>query len=67
MLVLQVELTRAWEVENTTALASAREDAEGLVRKVTLLKGELTELHRAWEVVEEKFHSLSNVSADSVR
>jgi hypothetical protein len=28
MLVLQVELTRAWEVENTTALASAREDAE---------------------------------------
>jgi hypothetical protein len=29
------------EVKNGTVLASAREDAEGFVRKITLLKGEL--------------------------
>jgi hypothetical protein len=31
------------EPENTVALASAHEDAEGLVQKVTLLEGELAE------------------------
>jgi hypothetical protein len=58
MLVLKAELTRALEVENAPALESAPEDAEGLVRKVALLEGELVEAHRAREVVEEKFHSL---------
>jgi hypothetical protein len=48
--MLQAELTRAQEVENTATLASCREDAKGLVRKVTLLEGGLAE---------EKFHSLS--------
>jgi hypothetical protein len=36
-LVLQVETTWAPKAENTTALASAHEDVEGLVRKVALL------------------------------
>jgi hypothetical protein len=31
------------EVLNAVALASTREDAEGLVQKITLLEGELTE------------------------
>jgi hypothetical protein len=39
-----MELTRAWEVEDVAALVSAREDTEGLVRKVTLLKGELAKV-----------------------
>jgi hypothetical protein len=38
------------EVENTTVLASAREDVESLVRKIALLEGELVVEHRAWEV-----------------
>jgi hypothetical protein len=38
------------EVENTTVLASAREDVEGLVRKIALLEGELVVEHWAWEV-----------------
>jgi hypothetical protein len=43
----------AWErvsrvvAENTTALAFAREDAEGLVRKITFLEGELAEERQA--------------------
>jgi hypothetical protein len=32
-----MELTRAWEVENVTVQASLREDAEGLIRMVTIL------------------------------
>jgi hypothetical protein len=35
------------ETENVVVLASAREDAEGLVRKVALLEGELAEARRA--------------------
>jgi hypothetical protein len=31
------------EAENATTLASAREDAEGLVQKIALLEGELAE------------------------
>jgi hypothetical protein len=45
-------------------LASIWEDAEGLARKVALLEGELAEAHRAWEVAEEKFRSLSGMSAE---
>jgi hypothetical protein len=39
----QSELTRVREVKNVAALASIWEDAEGLIRKVTLLEGELAE------------------------
>jgi hypothetical protein len=39
--VSQTELTQAWEVENVMVQASVREDAEGLIRMVALLKGEL--------------------------
>jgi hypothetical protein len=67
MPVSQVELTRMQDVENVTMLASAQEDAEGLVRKVAVLKGELAKVHRAREVPKEKFHSLSNVSTDGAR
>jgi hypothetical protein len=35
------------EAENDAVLASAREDAKGLVRKISLLKGELVEERRA--------------------
>jgi hypothetical protein len=38
-----MEPTRAWEVEHATVLASVREDAEGLIHKVTLLEGEHVE------------------------
>jgi hypothetical protein len=55
------------ETENATALASAHEDVEGLVRKVTLLEGELAEAHRAREVAEENFYGLSDATADGVR
>jgi hypothetical protein len=61
------ELTRAREVEDTTVLASAHEDAEGLVQKVALLKGELAEARQAREVAEKKFCSLFDASADGAR
>jgi hypothetical protein len=35
------------EVENVVSLASAHEDAEGLLRKIALLEGELAEERRA--------------------
>jgi hypothetical protein len=35
------------EAKNAMALASAREDAEGLVQKIALLEGELMEERRA--------------------
>jgi hypothetical protein len=34
---------------------------------VTILEGELAEGHRAHDAIEEKFHSLSDASADGVR
>jgi hypothetical protein len=43
MPVLQMESTRAWEVENVAVEAHVQVDAEGLVRKVALLEGELVE------------------------
>jgi hypothetical protein len=51
-------------VENTTALASVHEDTEGLVRKVSLLEGELSEACLSRELVEENSHSLSDATAD---
>jgi hypothetical protein len=35
------------EAESTAALASSREEAEGLVQKIALLKGELAETRQA--------------------
>jgi hypothetical protein len=49
------------------ALASACEDNDGLVQKVALLEGEHAKAHRAWEVAEDNFHSLSNGSASCAR
>jgi hypothetical protein len=49
------------------ALASPREDAEGLAQKVALLEGELAEGRRAQEVAKEEFCSLSDASADDAR
>jgi hypothetical protein len=39
----QTKSARAWEVENVVVQASVQEDTEGLIRKVTLLAGELAE------------------------
>jgi hypothetical protein len=47
MLVSQMETNQVREVENAMMLASAREDAEGLTRKVALLEGELVEVRQA--------------------
>jgi hypothetical protein len=52
------------EVESAAALASAREEAKCLVWKITLLKGELAEAHRAREVAEENSHGLSDMTVD---
>jgi hypothetical protein len=45
-------------------LASVHGDAKGLVRMVALIKGELTNAHRAQEKAEEKVHSLSRPTAE---
>jgi hypothetical protein len=55
------------EVENVVSLASAHEDAEGLLRKIALLEGELAEERRAWELVEENSCGLPDVAADAER
>jgi hypothetical protein len=47
--------SRAWEMESVVVLASVREDAEGLVRKVALLEGELAELARPGRWPKTKF------------
>jgi hypothetical protein len=65
--VSQTESTWARVVENVTVQAFVPEDAEGLVRKVALLEGELAEVHQAWEVTEKKFCSLSDMLADGTR
>jgi hypothetical protein len=41
------ERVSTMEAENVVALASAHEDAKGLVRKIALLEGELAEVPRA--------------------
>jgi hypothetical protein len=55
------------EVENSTMLASAREDAEGLALKIALLEAEHAEEHRAWELAEEKSRGLFDMAADAER
>jgi hypothetical protein len=47
-------------------VAYAHEDVEGLFQKVTLLEGELAEVHRARETVEEMFRSLFDMSANGM-
>jgi hypothetical protein len=42
--VSQTESTRAWELENVMVHAPVREGAKGLIRKVSLLEGELAEV-----------------------
>jgi hypothetical protein len=42
------------EAESAAALASAHEDAEGFVWKMTLLEDELEAEHHAWEVFERE-------------
>jgi hypothetical protein len=53
------------EVQNAMALASTREDAEGLVRKIALLEGEFAEERRARELAEENFYGLSDAVVDA--
>jgi hypothetical protein len=53
--VSQMESSPAWEMENVVVLASVREDAEGLIHKVALLKGDLVEAHRAWGWLKRRF------------
>jgi hypothetical protein len=55
------------EEESTTTVASTREETESPVRMVSLLDGELTEVHRAHEVAEQTARGLSNVGADVKR
>jgi hypothetical protein len=57
----------AWEVESVAVLAPAWGDADGLIRKVALLKGELVEARRAWDVAGERVRYLSNSSAEGAR
>jgi hypothetical protein len=45
--VSQVEMTQAREVESVMVSAFVQEDAEGLIRKVALLEGELAAARRA--------------------
>jgi hypothetical protein len=53
------------EMESVTMLASAHREAEGLVWMIALLKGELTEAHRAWELAEENSLGLSDAAVDA--
>jgi hypothetical protein len=54
-------------VENVAVPALVWKDVKGLVRKVVLLEGEVADARQAQEVVEEKFRSLSDESADEAR
>jgi hypothetical protein len=55
------------EAEIAVALAPAHEDIEGIVRKVTLLKGGLAEARQTQEVSEGKFRSLSDTATNGAR
>jgi hypothetical protein len=55
------------EAKSATALASDHEDAEGLVRQIALLEGELVEARRSQDVAEENSRGLSNAVADAER
>jgi hypothetical protein len=53
------------EAENAMPLASAREDVEGLARKIALLEGEPVEVRRAQELAEENSYGLFDAAADA--
>jgi septin family protein len=53
------------EAENAATLASAREDAEGLARKIALLEGELAEERWARELAEVSSHGFSDTVTDA--
>jgi hypothetical protein len=55
------------EAESVAMLPSAREEAEGLVWKIVLLKGELKEASRAREVVEENSRGFLDATAYAER
>jgi CYTH domain-containing protein len=61
-LVLREALERVSrvEAENSVALASARDDAEGLVQKITLLESKLEEERRARETSEREHRECFN-------
>jgi hypothetical protein len=66
--VLPTGSSQVWEVESVFVLPSARGgDAESLVRKVALLKGELVEAHRARDVAGERVCHLSSSLADGAQ
>jgi hypothetical protein len=50
-----MESSRVREMENVAVLAYVREDAEGLICKVSLLEGELAEARRARGWPKRKF------------
>jgi hypothetical protein len=52
-------------VESVVALASACEDAEGLVQEIILLEGELMKACQAREVAKENSHGLSDAAVDA--
>jgi BMFP domain-containing protein YqiC len=49
-----LEMVSRAEADNTVALASAREEAEGIVQKIALLEDELAAERQAWEVSERE-------------
>jgi hypothetical protein len=55
------------EVKSAAVLASAHEEAEGLVRRIALLEGDHAEVHQAREMAEENSRVLSNAAADAER
>jgi hypothetical protein len=65
--VLSTGSSQAREMESIAVLASVQGDAEGLIHKLALLDGELTEARRAREVAEEKVRSLPSSSAKGAR
>jgi hypothetical protein len=53
------------EAENAIMLASTHKDAECLVRKITLIEGELVEVRWAPEVAEENSRGLFDAAVDA--
>jgi hypothetical protein len=62
-----MRLSQVQEVESIAVLASVCGDAKGLIRKVALPEGELTEARQAREKAKEKVHSLSSSSAEGIQ
>jgi hypothetical protein len=62
--VPQTGSSQAQKGESAVVLASTQGDAEGLVRKVALLEGELVEARRARDVDRERVCHLSSSSTE---